>query len=181
MFIQKSYRAIFCVILLSAGIMSGCATLRGKEVRADKNDRPNNFAPDDVNRLAGKWHKTQGGFGDYAVYAENLGDFESYEITGDGRIKSLTLNAARNYDCIVEVAASSEGTIRLAPDSTELNMSLAAGTIRKTNNCSPEKNSTASTAATDTVYRWKVIEEDGTTLLYLTKANGETAIYRREN
>jgi hypothetical protein len=179
--IQKSYWAIFCVILLSAWIMSGCATLQGKEARAGKNDRPSQSAPTDVKQLAGRWHRQGGGFAEYASYAENLGNFETYEISENGRIKSSTLNAARNYDCIVEAAASREGTISSAPGSTELNISFETGTIKKTNNCSPEKNSTESTGASNTSYKWKVGEDKtGATLLYLTKANGETAIYRRE-
>ena len=182
-FIQKSYRAVFCAVLLSGVLLalSGCATISGKQARSEKTGRENksNNSGRNVKDLAGKWHKTNGRL-DYARYAENLGEFESCEITGDGRVKSEILNAARSYDCIVETSTRSEGRISITPDS-QLNISLDAGRTRQTNACSPEKNSVSTTGATSTNYQWQLAEnETGATELCLTRADGTTACYRRE-
>jgi hypothetical protein len=178
-FIQKSYWAIFCIILLSAALpaMSGCTTISGKQSGTEKTERRNKSG----NELVGKWYKTQGGkFADYAGYAENLGNFESFEISEDGRVKSETLTAARNYDCIVEVSTKSEGTITRVSDS-QLNIRLDAGTTRQTNSCSPEKNSADPTAATVTNYQWKLSEDEkGRAELCLIQPDGKTSCYRRE-
>jgi hypothetical protein len=188
-FIQKSALAIGCAVLICAGlaVMTGCATISGKQARAEKTARENKsekvvqtgkIAPE----LVGKWHKTPADRFDYAVYAENLGNFETYEITADGRVKSETLSAARNYDCIVESSTKSEGTITSASNSPELNIRLDAGTTRTTNNCSPEKNSTGSTNAVTANYRWKVSEDAaGRAELCLTQPDGKTACYLHEN
>jgi hypothetical protein len=178
-FMQKSYRAIFCVVLLGAvmAAISGCATISGKQSRAEKTARDNTSGRN-IQELTGKWHKIQGGkYVDYASYAENLGKFESYEITADGRVKAESLTAARSYDCIVEVSAKSDGTIKRLSDS-QINISLNAGILRQTNACAPEKNSTDPTGATSTDYQWKLNEAEDE--LCLTQSNGETACYRRE-
>jgi hypothetical protein len=190
-FNQKAYQATFYIILLSAVLMnmSGCATISGKQAQAPQDERRSKTAnPADVRgagvkALAGKWYKKQGGkYEDYAVYAENLGTFESYEITEDGRVKSEALTAVRSFDCIVETSAESEGTINFGADSQELNLSLNAGTVRRTNTCSAEKNSTDPTAATAANYRWRLSEdESGRAELCLTRTSGETACYRRQN
>lgn len=180
-FIKRSYGAVFCAVLLGAGLMltNGCATISGKQSQAEKAVSENSNQRAD---LTGKWYKTEGGKFDYARYAENLGNFESYEITADGRIISETLSSSRNYDCIVEVSTRSEGTIGIVAGAQELSISLAPGTTRTTDRCSSEKNSTASTGATSANYRWKLAEnEDGATELCLTESGGKTTCYRREN
>ena len=184
-FIQKSWRAIICGGLLGAALlnMSGCATISGKQARAENAGRENksNGAVKTVKDFAGKWHRINGGEFDYAVYAENLGSFESYRITEDGRVKIETLTAARIYDCRVESSAQSEGNLSLLAGS-QLNIRLAAGTVRKSNACSPENDSTASTAATTTNYRWNLSEDEtGRAELCLTPDGGDTVCYRREN
>lgn len=179
-FIKRSYGAVFCALLLGAALTSGCATIAGKPARAENPARTS--GNNQTAELTGKWYKTDGSRFDYARYAENLGDFEALEITAGGRIKTETLNVSRSYDCLVEVAAESEGTISFAAGAQELNISLAAGQTRKTNSCSAEKNSTAATAATVANYRWKLAEnENGATELCLTAAGGKTTCYRRED
>jgi len=184
-FIQKSYRAIFGIVLLSV-TMTGCATLpvSSKGVRAEKYERKNNSDSPVSNKvpieLVGKWKKVQrSGYADYAKYAENMGNFESYEIMEDGRVRNETLIAAKNYDCPVQTATRSEGTIALISDS-ELNIHLDAGTIQQANGCSPEKNYADSTKETSTNFQWKISRDDtGTIELYLTQTNGETICYHR--
>ena len=181
-FIQQSFGTVICAVLLSVCLltMSGCTrTISGKQTRAAEKDNRENSVKT-VKDFAGKWHKTEGGRVDYAVYAENLGNFESYEITEDGRVKFETLNAARNFDCVVEVSTRTPGVINLSAGSPELNIDLYNGTVRQTNTCSPDKNSTASTTPRSTNYQWRMSEtEDGATELCLTKSDGQTACYRR--
>lgn len=184
-FIQKSYQAIFCVILLSV-TMTGCTSLlvSSKGVRAEKYERKNNSNNSVSGKvpaeLVGKWKKVQSsGYADYAKYAENMGNFESYEIMEDGRVRNETLIAAKSYDCPVQTTTRSEGTITLTSDSM-LNIHLDAGTIQQANGCSPEKSYADSTKETSTDFQWKMSrDEAGTTELYLTQPNGETICYRR--
>ena len=179
-FFQKLYGTVFGVILLSVALltMNGCMrTISGQQERAAKNNNPVKTVGD----FAGKWHNTKSSKFDYASYAENLGYFESYQISEDGVVRFETLNAARNYDCIVEVSTRSQGVISLAAGSPELNINLSNGTIRQTNSCAPDNNSTAATTASSTNYRWQLVQtEDGATELCLTKTDGKTVCYRRE-
>lgn len=172
-FVTRSYAAIIGAVLLGAGLMlmSGCTTIAGKPARETGNRTAG---------LTGKWYKSSRF--EYARYAGNLGDFESFEITSDGRVKAESLKASREFDCIVEVSAKSEGTLRFAPNAQELNIDLAAGQTRKTNSCSSAKTATAETAATSTDYQWKLAEtENGATDLCLTARDGKTNCYRRED
>lgn len=177
--IQKSFGTLLGVVLLGIAIMTmnGCTAISGKQVRAEKTARESNgkIAPE----LAGKWHKKQAGFAEYAKYAENLGYFESYEITEDGRVRRETLIAEKNYDCRTETSATSAGTITLASDS-QMNISLDAGTIRQTGGCSADKNYTSSTLPSSTDYQFKLGRDaSGAPELCLTQTNGEAACYRR--
>lgn len=180
-FIKRSYAALLGAVLLSAGLMltSGCATISGKAARAAKPARENNNERAD---LTGKWYKTEGGKIDYARYSGASNGFESYEIAADGRIEAESLEVSRSYDCLVEASTRSAGTINFVPGTQELNIDLAAGQARKTNNCSSAQNSTATTAATSTNYRWQLAENaDGSTELCLTASDGKTTCYRRED
>ena len=184
-FRPKSWRTIICSGLLGAALlnMSGCAAISGRQIRAANAVRENKTGNQvkTLKDFAGKWHRINGGQADYAVYAENLGSFESYQITEDGRVKIETSTAARSYDCLVESSAKSEGNLNLLAGS-QLNIRLAAGTIRKSNACSPEQDATGSTAATTANYQWQLgADEDGRAVLCLTPTDGETACYRRED
>ena len=134
------------------------------------------MAPDDYGTRRCRWPRRH-----HHHAPENLGSFESYRITEDGRVKIETSTAARSYDCLVQTSAKSEGNLSLLAGS-QLNIRLAAGTIRKSNACSPEQDSTVSTAATTTNYQWQLgADEDGRAELCLTPTGGETACYRRED
>jgi len=179
-FIGQSFWAISCVILLSAA-MTGC----GNQARAEneRETKSENAAKQGIvaPELVGKWYKKQAGgrFAEYAKYAENLGDFESYEITPDGRVRYDMLTAVKNYDCRVETAAQSQGAITPVSDS-ELNITLDVGSVQHREDCQPGKNYIKPTGATTADYQWKVgKDEDGAAQLCLTKSNGETACYRR--
>jgi hypothetical protein len=183
-FIQKSFWAISCVILLSAAMlaMSGC----GKQILAKKNERQSDnsrtVSGKVVKELVGKWQKkpADGSYEDYGVYAENLGSFESLEITEDARVHRASFTAAKNYDCRTEDAATSDGTI-IVESGSELNITLDVGTLQHTDGCSAEKNYTSSIKATTTNYQWKLGKDKaGRAELCLTQTNGETACYRRE-
>ncbi|HEY8561209.1 MAG TPA: hypothetical protein VIL74_12610 [Pyrinomonadaceae bacterium] len=185
-FIQKTWRTLFCAGLLGAALlnMSGCATVSGRRARAENAARENksDARGKTVKDLAGKWHKISDGGIDYAVYAENLGSFETYQITEDGRVTVETFEAARNYDCPVESSARREGNLSLLSDS-QLNIRLATGTIRKSNACAPEQNSTAALPAAIANYQWSLREDEtGRADLCLTPSGGGAALcYRREN
>jgi hypothetical protein len=178
-FIQKIFWTVSCFLLLGAvvPVLTGC----GNHARAKSERETTAQSGKIASALAGKWHKIQGNrFAEYARYAENLGDFETYEITADGRVRYESLTAAKNYDCRIETAAKSAGTI--TPDSeTELNITLDVGTLEHTDACSPAKNYAETTKATTTDYQWKIgKDENGIAQLCLTQANGETTCYRRE-
>lgn len=183
-FIGQSFWAIFCcTFLLGAALlaMTGCNSRaqaeNARENKADASVKTGKIAPE----LVGKWQKKQPGgkYAEYAVYAENLGAFEAYEISPDARIRRTSLIAAKNYDCRVETAAVSQGAITPVSDS-ELNITLDVGSVQHREDCQPEKNYINPTAATTVDYQWKVgKDEDGATQLCLTRANGETACYRQ--
>jgi hypothetical protein len=172
-FIQKSSAALCFALLICAALspLTGCTTISGKQIRAENSPEIKTAAA-----LAGKWQQTPA---DYAVYAENLGSFESLEITADGRVRYENLIIAKNYDCRTETVAASEGTVTVTSDSA-LRITLDAGTVRQTGGCSADKNTTAATAPASTDYRFRLgTDAGGATELILTKTNGETVRFRR--
>jgi hypothetical protein len=178
-FIQKIFWTVSCFLLLGVVIqtMTGCGRYARAKSDRETTAQSGRIAPP----LVGKWHKIQGNrFAEYAKYAENLGSFETYEITADGRVRYESLSAVKNYDCRIETSAKSAGAI-MPVSETELNITLDVGTSQHTDACSPAKNYTNTTKATTTDYQWKIgKDENGATQLCLTKSNGETACYRRE-
>jgi hypothetical protein len=133
-----------------------------------------------VQELVGKWRRKPAGgrFAEYAGYAENLGIFETFEISETGHVTRETLAAAKNYDCRTEDSAKNEGAVIVENDS-QLNITLDVGTSEHTDFCSSEKNRIDPTRATSTDYRWKIErDESGATELCLT-SNNETACYLR--
>jgi hypothetical protein len=177
--IQNSTRAFFGVLLLSIALLgtSGCATIAGKEARALKTERDNPVVAGKIDAaLVGKWRKVQT---DYAVYAENLGNFESYEISSDGRIRHETLSVAKNYDCLVEDSTRSDGAITVKSDS-RLNITLDTGAASHQEVCAGNKNYTNPTKAMTADFQWKLAKtEDGRAELSLTTTDGETIRFRR--
>jgi hypothetical protein len=133
-----------------------------------------------ISDLVGKWEKKSSGMSSYSggVYQGSSGNYESYEFFADGRVNYTTLIAVQNYGCRLEAFAQSKG--RAIASGTTLNLKLAAGTIRREDSCSPAKNYTKPTNATDDNYNWR-IEKDkyGTIQLALTGADGRTFYYRR--
>lgn len=133
-----------------------------------------------ISDLVGKWEKKSSGMSSYSggVYQGSSGDYESYEFFADGRVNYTTLIAVQNYGCRLEAFAQSKG--RAAANGTNLNLKLAAGTIRRDDSCSPSKNYTKPTDATNDSYTWR-IEKDkyGIIQLALTGADGKTFYYRR--
>lgn len=188
---RKKFSDLAKRLLLTAAFftLSGAAisALSGCTARAISGTKPpTSKAPAErvvsgkvVREIVGKWQKKQtgGSFAEYARYAENTGVFETLEIASDGSVRRETLTAAKIYDCPVEEATTSEGAI-IVESATHLNITLDAGTMRHTENCSPEKNYTAAIKPTTTDYQWKIIEsEDGIAELCLT--NSDTFCYRR--
>lgn len=133
-----------------------------------------------ISDLVGKWERKSSGMSSYSggVYQGSSGNYESYEFFADGRVNYTTLIAVQNYSCRLEAFAQSKG--RAAASGTNLNLKLAAGTIRRDDSCSPSKNYTKPTDATNDNYTWR-IEKDkyGTIQLALTDSDGKTFYYRR--
>lgn len=158
--------------------LSGCATraISGKEsaTNAPAEQRLSGKA---AKQIVGIWYKKQTAASRYARHAEQTGDFETLEITDDGRIRREILTVTKIYDCPVADAAVTEGAITIESD-TRLTLTFGAGTTRRTENCSPDKNHTTNTKPTTSNYEWRVSKSnDGATELCLT--NGDTICYRR--
>lgn len=177
-FICQTFFAVSCFILLGAGV-TGC----GKPARAENEAETNSDNPTKSGRVAreltGKWQKKQTGGNEYARYAENLGTFETLEITADGRVRRVSVVAAKIYDCPVEDSMKSEGAI-IVESETALNITFDVGTHEHREGCSPSKNFTAPTKATTIDFEWKINKtENGTDELCLTQVNGEAVCYLR--
>lgn len=132
--------------------------------------------------LVGKWEKKLGGVSSVDTntgrYLGSSGNYESYTFHADGRVEYVSLIAVQNYGCRLEAFSQSKGRASLS--SGTLNVSLAAGTIRRDDSCSPSKNYTNPTKATNLDYKWTVAKDDyGIIQLCLTQPNGETFCYRR--
>jgi hypothetical protein len=182
-YVQKLFVAISCFILLGAAMsaMTGCNKRARAENERENKSRISSKAGGVGRELTGTWQKIQAGgaYAEYARYAENLGNFETLEITADGRVRRATLIAAKIYDCPVEDSTISEGAI-VVESETALNITLDVGTLEHREGCSPAKNFTAPTKATTTDFGWKLGKnESGADELCLTEARGETACYRR--
>lgn len=135
-----------------------------------------------IGDLVGKWERKTSGMSSYSGgnYQGSSGNYESYAFFADGRAEYTTLIAAQNYGCRLEAFAQSKG--RASSSGTALNIRLAAGTIRRDDSCSPSKNYTKPTAATNDTYEWR-IEKDayGNIQLTLKDADGKTFYYRKAN
>lgn len=137
-----------------------------------------------VRDLIGKWERKTGGVSSVnaatGAYLGSSGNYESYEFFADGRVAYTTLIAVQNYGCRLEAFGQSKG--RVSVSGTNMNMNLAAGTIRRDDSCSPSKNYTKATSATNDDYSW-CIEKDkyGNIQLALTGSDGQTFYYRKAN
>jgi hypothetical protein len=133
-----------------------------------------------LNNLIGKWEKKSSGMSSYSngVYKGSSSNYESYTIYADGRVEYTSLIAVQNYGCRLEAFGQSKG--RVVVNGSQLTMNLGAGTIKRDDSCSPSKNYTNPTKATNFSYDWK-IEKDGygNTQLVLTEADGKVYYYRR--
>jgi hypothetical protein len=130
--------------------------------------------------LAGKWEKKQSGMSSYqnGMYKGSSGNYESYTFFADGRVEYTSLIAVQNYGCRLEAFSQSKG--RASIDGSNLTVSLGAGTIRRDDSCSPSKNYTKPTSATNFTYRWSIEKDEyGTVQLCLTESNGSKYYYRR--
>ncbi|HSK70815.1 MAG TPA: hypothetical protein VK892_03900 [Pyrinomonadaceae bacterium] len=132
--------------------------------------------------LVGKWEKKQGGMSSVDAntgrYLGSSGNYESYTFHADGRVEYTMLVAVQNYGCRLEAFGQSKG--RASVSGGGLNINLGAGTIKRDDSCSPSKNYTNPTKATNTDYKWTVAKDDyGVVQLCLTQPNGETFCYRR--
>ena len=146
-----------------------------------KNTSNKSFKNDDsLNNLTGKWEKKSSGMSSYSngVYKGSSGNYESYTIYADGRVEYTSLIAVQNYGCRLEAFGQSKG--RVAVNGSQLRMNLSAGTIKRDDSCSPSKNYTNPTKATNFSYDWK-IEKDGygNVQLVLTEGDGKVYYYRR--
>lgn len=130
--------------------------------------------------LVGKWERKTSGMSSYknGNYQGSSGNYESYEISPDGRVAYTMLIAVQNYGCRLEAFSQSRG--RIATSGANLTVSLNAGTVRRDDSCSPSKNYTKATDATSHTYNWTVGDDGyGNTELCLTQETGEKFCYRR--
>lgn len=130
--------------------------------------------------LVGKWEKKASGMSSYSngVYQGSSGNYESYTIYADGRVEYTSLIAVQNYGCRLEAFGQSKG--RIAVNGSQLTMNLNAGTIRRDDSCSPSKNYTNPTKATNFSYDWKIEKDEyGNVQLVLTESDGKVYYYRR--
>lgn len=132
--------------------------------------------------IVGKWERKQGGMSSVDAntgrYLGSSGNYESYEISADGRVAYTSLIAVQQYGCRLEAFSQSRG--RAGVSGSNLNIALAAGTIRRDDSCSPAKNYTKPTEATNMDYKFSVGKDDyGNLQLCLTEPSGETFCYRK--
>lgn len=133
-----------------------------------------------IRDLVGKWEKKSSGMSSYTggVYQGSSGNYESYEFSADGRVAYTTLIAVQNYGCRLEAFAQSKG--RVSVSGTNMTMNLSAGTIRRDDSCSPSKNYTKATNATNDDYQWRIEKDEyGNVQLALTGSDGNTFLYRK--
>lgn len=143
-----------------------------------KNSKSNESLRD----LVGKWERKQGGMGSVDAntgrYLGSSGNYEAYEIFPDGRVAYTMLVAVQNYGCRLEAFSQSKG--RLSLSGGNLTFNLNPGTIRRDDTCSPSKNYTKGTDATNFSYNWTLGDDGyGNTELCLTQGSGEKFCYRR--
>ena len=130
--------------------------------------------------LVGKWERKTSGMSSYSngVYQGSSGNYESYTIYTDGRVEYTSLIAVQNYGCRLEAFSQNKGQV--AVSGSQLTMNLNAGTIRRDDSCSPSKNYTNPTKATNFSYDWRVeTDEYGNVQLALTESDGKVYYYRR--
>jgi hypothetical protein len=130
--------------------------------------------------LVGKWERKTSGMSSYSngVYQGSSGNYESYTVYRDGRVEYTSLIAVQNYGCRLE--AFSQKTGRVAVSGSQLTMNLGAGTVRRDDSCSPGKNYTNPTKATNFSYDWRIeTDEYGNVQLVLTESDGNVYNYRR--
>lgn len=133
-----------------------------------------------LNSLVGKWERKTSGMSTYSngVYQGSSGNYESYTIYADGRVEYTSLIAVQNYGCRLEAFSQNKG--RAAVSGSQLTMNLNAGTIRRDDSCSPSKNYTNPTKATNFSYEWKIeTDEYGNSSLVLTESDGKVYYYKR--
>lgn len=133
-----------------------------------------------LNSLVGKWERKTSGMSSYknGVYQGSSGNYESYAIYPDGRVEYTSLIAVQNYGCHLEAFGQSKG--RAAVSGSQLTMNLNAGTVRRDDSCSPSKNYTNPTKATNFSYDWRVEKDEyGNVQLVLTQSDGNVYYYRR--
>jgi hypothetical protein len=133
-----------------------------------------------LNNLVGKWERKTSGMSSYSngVYQGSSGNYESYTIYADGRVEYASLIAVQNYGCRLEAFSQNKG--RVAVSGSQLTMNLNAGTIRRDDSCSPGKNYTNPTKATNFSYDWRVEKDEyGNVSLVLTERDGKVYYYRR--
>jgi len=133
-----------------------------------------------LREFVGKWEKKQSGMSSYSNgnYQGSSGNYESYTFLADGRVEYTSLIAVQNYGCRLEAFSQSKGRASLS--GSDLTINLGAGTIKRDDSCSPSKNYTKPTDATNFTYKWSIEKDEyGTVQLCLTESNGNKYYYRR--
>ena len=169
------------------GLILAWTEVLSADSSSQNEDEPTKIMPDNSTKnggtlrdLVGKWEKKTSGMSSYSNgnYQGSSGNYESYTIYADGRVEYASLIAVQNYGCRLEAFGQSKG--RVVVNGSQLTMNLGDGTIKRDDSCSPSKNYTNPTKATNFSYDWK-IEKDGygNIQLALTETDGKIYYYRR--
>lgn len=132
--------------------------------------------------LVGKWEKksTFGGRvdGNTGAYLGSSGNYESYEFFADGRVAYSTLISVQQGRCNLSAFSQSRGRLNIS--GAEMTANLSAGTVDRKDTCTPDKDYTRQTSATNTTYGWTVGKDEyGVVQLCLTEPDGKQFCYRR--